>query len=191
MIKQKHDIMWHNNICIIYLYICIYIYIYILVLLYHNRIILYRGSCRPAARTQGPRSEGGMMRSETLVELNLLNSTSSSSNFSIRSFRAYSLVDIRQTVPCRAMRGKSSDSRQQYLSQQYHPPPLTRGTKHRRQNGTERQPGQRRTAREERQPSKTQKHNSGAENPTPTTSCNLVTEQMVPRGLSNKLVIPI
>ena len=49
----------------------------------------------------------------------------SSSNFSIRAFRAYPLIEIRQTVPCRAIRGKSSDSRQQYLSQQ-HPPPLLR-----------------------------------------------------------------
>ena len=32
------------------------------------------------------------------------------------------LMEIIQTVPCRAIRGKSSDSRQQYLSQQY--PPL-------------------------------------------------------------------
>ena len=47
---------------------------------------------------------------------------SSSSNISIRAFRAYPLVEIRQTVPCRAIRGK------QYLSQQYHPPPLKSGS---------------------------------------------------------------
>ena len=57
------------------------------------------------------------------VPLKFLNSSFSSSNFSIRAFRAYPLIEIRQTVPCRAIRGKSSDSRQQYLSQQY-PPPL-------------------------------------------------------------------
>ena len=42
---------------------------------------------------------------------------SSSSNFSIRVFRAYPLIEIRQAVPCRAIRGNSN------LSQQY-PPPL-------------------------------------------------------------------
>ena len=42
--------------------------------------------------------------------------SSSSSNLSIRAFRACPLIEIRQTVPCRA------NSRQQYLSQQ-HPPP--------------------------------------------------------------------
>ena len=63
-----------------------------------------------------------MMRLETLIELEFLNSSFSSSNFSIRAFRD-PLVEIRQTVPCRAIRGKSSDLGQQYLSQQ-HPPPL-------------------------------------------------------------------
>ena len=43
---------------------------------------------------------------------------------SIRIFRAYPLIEIRQAVPCRAIRGKSSDSRRQYLSQQYPPPVL-------------------------------------------------------------------
>ena len=50
---------------------------------------------------------------------------SSSSNLSIRAFRVYPLVEIRQTVPCRAIRGKSSDSRRRYLNQQHPPPPLT------------------------------------------------------------------
>ena len=59
---------------------------------------------------------------ETLIELKLLNSSFSSSHFSIRVFRAYPLIDIRHTVPCRAIRHKSSDSRQQYLNQQYPPP---------------------------------------------------------------------
>ena len=66
-------------------------------------------------------SEGGMIWLQTLIELKLFNSRFSSSNFSIRVFRAYPLIDIRQTVPCRAIRGRSSDSRQQYLSQQYPP----------------------------------------------------------------------
>ena len=69
--------------------------------------------------------KGGMIRLEALVELKLLNWSFSSSNLSIRAFRAYPLIENRQAVPCLAMRGKSSDSRQQYLSQQYPPPPLT------------------------------------------------------------------
>ena len=32
---------------------------------------------------------------------------SSSSNFSIRAFRAYPLIEVRQAVPCRAIRGSS------------------------------------------------------------------------------------
>ena len=78
--------------------------------------------CRlPADLTLGV--AGGTIRLEPLIELKSLNSSLSSSNFSIRAFRAYPLIEIRQTAPCRAIRGKSSDSRQQYLSQQY-PPPL-------------------------------------------------------------------
>ena len=49
----------------------------------------------------------------------------SSSNLWIRYFRAYPFIETRPTVPCRAIRGKSSDSRQRYLSQQY-PPPLSK-----------------------------------------------------------------
>ena len=41
---------------------------------------------------------------------------SSSSNFSARAVRAHPLVEIKQTVPCRAI------LRRQYLSQQYPPP---------------------------------------------------------------------
>ena len=59
-----------------------------------------------------------------LIELKFLNSSFSTSNLSIRAVRARPLIEARQTVPCRAIRGKSSDSRQQYLSQQYHPPVL-------------------------------------------------------------------
>ena len=54
-----------------------------------------------------PGSGGGMMRSETLIELNFLDSSFSSSNPSIRAFRAYPLIEIRQAVPCRAVRGTS------------------------------------------------------------------------------------
>ena len=72
----------------------------------------------------GPgRGGGGAIRLEALVELKSLNSSFGSSNFSIRAFRACPLVELRQTVPFRAIRGMSSDSRQQYLGQQYHPPP--------------------------------------------------------------------
>ena len=69
-------------------------------------------------------SEAGMVLLETLIELKLINSSFSSSNFSIRAFRDCPLIEIRQAVPCRAIRGKSSNSRQQYPSQQY-PPPLS------------------------------------------------------------------
>ena len=48
--------------------------------------------------------EGGMIRLETLIELKCLDSRFSSSNFPIRVFRAYPLIEIRQTVPCRASR---------------------------------------------------------------------------------------
>ena len=69
-----------------------------------------------------------MTRLETLIELNFVNSTFSSSKFSIRALRACPLIEIRQTAPRRprrAIRGKSSDSKQQYLSQQYPAPLLT------------------------------------------------------------------
>ena len=42
---------------------------------------------------QGP--EGGMIRLETLIEL----------KFASLNFRAYYLIEIRQAVPCRAIRG--------------------------------------------------------------------------------------
>ena len=66
---------------------------------------------------------GLFIRLETLLELKLINWTCSSLDFSILVFRAYPLVEITQAAHCRAIRGKSSDWRQQYLSQQY-PPPL-------------------------------------------------------------------
>ena len=42
-------------------------------------------------------SEGGMIWLETLIELKLITSSFSSSHFPIRAFRAYPLVDIKQT----------------------------------------------------------------------------------------------
>ena len=49
----------------------------------------------------------GMMRLETLIKLKLFNSSFSSSISSIRVVRAYPPVEIRQTVPCRAIRVNS------------------------------------------------------------------------------------
>ena len=46
-------------------------------------------------------SEVGMVRLDTLIELKFLNSSFSSSNCSIRAFRAYPLIDIKLTVPYR------------------------------------------------------------------------------------------
>ena len=61
----------------------------------------------------------------TLIGLKFLNSSFSSSDVSIRAFRTCPLAEIRQRAPCRAIRGKSSDSRQQHLSQQYPAPHRT------------------------------------------------------------------
>ena len=69
------------------------------------------------------RSQKGGIRLEALVELRFFKSSFSSSNFSIRAFRACPLAEATQAVPCRAIRGTSSDSRQQHHNQQY-PPPL-------------------------------------------------------------------
>ena len=47
---------------------------------------------------------------EALIELKFLNSSLSSSSIvflSSRAFRAYPLIEIRQTVPCRAIRGNN------------------------------------------------------------------------------------
>ena len=73
--------------------ICVYIYIYIHTYTYHIYIYIYTYTC-------------------TLYMC---------SDFSTRVVRAYPLVEIRQTVPRRATRGKRS------LSQQYPPPPLRHG----------------------------------------------------------------
>ena len=50
---------------------------------------------------EGRFSEWGMMRLETLIEFKFLNSSYSSSNFSIRAVRADPPIEIRQTAPCR------------------------------------------------------------------------------------------
>ena len=49
----------------------------------------------------------GVTRLGTLIELKFIGLSFSSSNLSIRYVRAYYLVEIRQTVPCRAIRGNS------------------------------------------------------------------------------------
>ena len=51
--------------------------------------------------------KGGWCGWENLIELKVHNSSFSSSNLSIRVFRAYPLFEIRQAAPCRAMRGSS------------------------------------------------------------------------------------
>ena len=63
-----------------------------------------------AAEAPALRSEGGMIRLETLISLRFLNSNFSSSSLSIRAFRAYPLIEIRQTVPRRAIRGISQSA---------------------------------------------------------------------------------
>ena len=69
-------------------------------------------------------SEGRVIQlKKTLIELNFVNSTFSSLNLSIRVVRACPLIETRQTAPCRAIRGNSSDSRQGHLGPQ-HPPPF-------------------------------------------------------------------
>ena len=107
---NTYTIVYHDSIHI-YIHIYIYIYIYICIRTWCSIIVRKGGRCgwRP----------------------------SSSSNLSFRALRARisqfkllracPLVQIRQAVPCRAIRGKSSESRQQYLSQQYPPPPLNIG----------------------------------------------------------------
>ena len=89
-----------------------------------------RMKCTASRRTQG--SEGGMLWLEALIELKFITLSFSRSNLSIR---AYPLVAIGQTVPCRAIRGKSSDSRQQYLNQQYPPPSYDSNHNHKHHHG--------------------------------------------------------
>ena len=117
----------NTNIYIyIYVYICVYIYIYIYIYTHIICVTLALDE-RPSGRARAPNPKGtevrkgGMTRLETLIELKFINSSFSSSNCSIRAFRACPLNESRQTVPCRAIRGKSSDSRQQHLIQQYPP----------------------------------------------------------------------
>ena len=66
----------------------------------------YRQHTYRQHRTAG-NSEWGTMQLEVLVELKFLDSSFSSSPFSIRAFRASPLNEIRQIVPCRAVRGSS------------------------------------------------------------------------------------
>ena len=52
-------------------------------------------------------SEAGMIRLEPLIELKFIDSSFSSSTCSTRVFRAYPLIEIRQALPCRGVRGRS------------------------------------------------------------------------------------
>ena len=110
----------------IYIYVCTYVYIYIYTYIYiyiytyiHIYVAVHHIMAFVGCLCLS--SEGGMIRLEALIELKFICSSFSSSNLSIRAFRTYPLIEHILTVPCRAIRGKSSDSRQQYLSQQYPP----------------------------------------------------------------------
>ena len=81
----------------IYLSLSLSIYIYIHI---HGAVEPANGTCDPRAipldrRQLSARLRLGMIRLETLIELNFL----------IRAFRAYPLIEIRQAIPCRAIRG--------------------------------------------------------------------------------------
>ena len=67
-------------ILILHIYIYIYIYIYV----------------PDLGEAKGGVTEGGMIRMETLIELKFINSSFSSSNFSVRAVRAYPLIEIRR-----------------------------------------------------------------------------------------------
>ena len=56
----------------------------------------------PASGSRGPQARGRFRKGGRYGW-----KPSSSSNFSIRAFRAYPPIEIRQTVPCRAIRGNS------------------------------------------------------------------------------------
>ena len=88
--------------------LCIYIYIYIYF-------------CELDAQEE---SEGRMIRLETLIELEFTNYGFSSSNFSIRAFRACALIETRRRAPRRAIRGKSSDSKQRISQSAVPSPPI-------------------------------------------------------------------
>ena len=106
----------HIHTCVTYIYIHVYIYIYIYIYIcayIYIYIYIYSAPLRTVCRgaVVGVRvdvaSEGGMIRLETLIELRCFISSCSSSNGSIRVARAHPLVDIRQAIPCRAIRGSS------------------------------------------------------------------------------------
>ena len=114
-------------------YLCVYIYIYIYMYIYISLSLslyiyiyicidiyllefwpLWSPDChgRRTARWDAMRQRclgfrRGKIRLETPIELRLLNSSFSRSNFKVRVVRAYPLVETRQTVPCRAIGGNS------------------------------------------------------------------------------------
>ena len=76
------------------MYIHIYIYIHIHIIYIHQGKWRWQPPIDPTLKIWI--SEGGMIRSETLIEL---------SNLSNRVVRAYPLIELRQTAPRRAIRG--------------------------------------------------------------------------------------
>ena len=112
--------MLYNINSIIRLFLIIHLLLFLLLLLHYysyqfvhytstlarelrfplRRSIQSCGPCRPGLRGWACRvhREGVMIRLETLIELQFLNS---------RVFRACPLIEIRQTVPGRAIRGNS------------------------------------------------------------------------------------
>ena len=102
-----HSILQYTILTIvyihIYIYICIYIYIYIIII---NDYIIGRGrasatTCTSPRTSPATRrsSEGGTTRLETLIELEFLDSSFSSSNCSIRAFRPYPLAELDKRFP--------------------------------------------------------------------------------------------
>ena len=109
----------------IYIYIYTYAYIYIYIYIYthtctytHNRhmIGIYASTLCPAGTPDDTR-KGGMIRLETLIELQILNSSFSSSFFLFEPFELIFLLKLLQTALCRAIRGNS-------ISVNSSPPPL-------------------------------------------------------------------
>ena len=68
------------------MYMCIYIYIYICTYTHMYTCICLFMLVFVITKCRRVESEGGMIRSETLIELKFLNSSFLSSNFSIRAF---------------------------------------------------------------------------------------------------------
>ena len=97
---------------IINLFVTIAVIVTIIIII----VVIVNTSLRTRHGEERPLPAGGMIRLETLIELKFIDSSFSSSNFSNRASRAYPLIGIRQSIPYRANRGKSSHSSRLYLS---------------------------------------------------------------------------